>query len=462
MLFNSYEFIFIFLPITIAIYFVLLKLKWIGLSRFWLVVTSLFFYGWWNVKYVPLILISMLVNFGVGTLISRYSDRISLKKVLLIAGIVFNVGVIAYYKYADFLIYNINRSFGLEMPLLHLILPLAISFFTFNQIAFLVDCYQGVTKERNFITYSLFVTFFPHLIAGPIVHHKEMIPQFKSKLATVFNYQYFSQGIFLFTVGLFKKVIIADSIAQWVGAGFTANYLTMIEAWTTALSYTLQLYFDFSGYSDMALGLALMFNIRFPLNFNSPYKANSMIDFWRRWHMTLSQFLRNYIYIPLGGNRKGEVRRHTNLMITMLIGGLWHGASWTFVFWGGIHGVALVINHMWRRLGFHMHWLLGRLLTFLFVVVAWVFFRAESFGQALIILKGMGNFQNTGLWSLPDERVKLVVLILFVLFVWTWKNSYEWTEDFKPSHRWAVVTGVLLAISIVGLSRITQFLYFQF
>jgi D-alanyl-lipoteichoic acid acyltransferase DltB (MBOAT superfamily) len=381
---------------------------------------------------------------------------------LLFIGIIFNIGLIAYYKYSDFFISNLNQFFSLEIPLLHLVLPLAISFFTFNQIAFLVDCYVGETKENNFVNYALFVTFFPHLIAGPIVHHREMIPQFLSKRTLVFNYQNFSHGLFLFAVGLFKKVIIADSIAQWVGAGFSAKYLTMIEAWSTALSYTLQLYFDFSGYSDMALGLALMFNIRFPLNFNSPYKANSIIDFWRRWHITLSTFLRNYIYIPLGGNRKGELRRYTNLMITMLVGGLWHGASWTFVFWGGLHGIALVLNHLWRNMGFKMHWLLGRVFCFLFVVVGWVFFRAESFGQAMVVLKGMINFQNTGLLSMPGERVKMVILMIMVLFVWTWKNSFEWNKLFKPNHKWAVVTGLLLALSIIGLSRITEFLYFQF
>lgn len=461
MLFNSYEFIFIFLPITILVYFLLIKSNQTVFSRLWLVLTSLFFYSWWNVKYLPLILISMLINFGIGWVITERKN-VKMKKVWLTIGVLFNVGLIAYYKYSDFLLRNINEVFATDLPLLHLVLPLAISFFTFNQIAFLVDCYIGVTKERSFVNYSLFVTFFPHLIAGPIVHHKEMIPQFLRDETKRFHHQNFAHGLFLFAAGLFKKVIIADSLAQWVGAGFTADYLTMIEAWSTALSYTFQLYFDFSGYSDMALGLALMFNIRFPLNFDSPYKANSIIDFWRRWHITLSNFLRNYIYIPLGGNRKGEVRRHTNLMVTMLIGGLWHGASWTFVFWGGLHGAALVINHLWRKLGLHMHWFLGRILCFGFVVVAWVFFRAESFGQALVILKGMVNINHTGILSLPDERFKIIVLILVTLFVWNWKNSFEWSQLMKPTQKWALVTGLLLAISVVGLSRITEFLYFQF
>lgn len=463
MLFNSYEFLFLFLPITVLVYFFLIHKQRIFLSRLWLVVASLFFYSWWNVIYLPLILLSMFVNFGIGRILTtKFQDQLWMKKSWLIIGIVFNVGLIAYYKYSDFFLQNINSLFDTNFPLLNLVLPLAISFFTFNQIAFLVDCHQGKTKERNFVNYCLFVTFFPHLIAGPIVHHKEMIPQFEDQETQRFHAHHFAQGLLLFAIGLFKKVIVADSIAHWVGEGFQASYLTMIEAWTTALSYTFQLYFDFSGYSDMALGLALMFNIKFPLNFNSPYKANSIIDFWRRWHMTLSAFLRNFIYIPLGGNRKGEPRKYANLMATMLIGGLWHGASWTFVFWGGLHGFALVINHLWRKLGFSMNWLLGRVLCFLFVIIGWVFFRAESFDQALIILKGMINFGHTGLLSLPEERVKIVVLALITLFVWSWKNSYEWMQQIKPTQKWALATGLLLAISIVGLSQITEFLYFQF
>jgi D-alanyl-lipoteichoic acid acyltransferase DltB (MBOAT superfamily) len=276
------------------------------------------------------------------------------------------------------------------MPLLHLALPLAISFFTFQQIAYLVDSYRKETKEYDFLNYALFVTFFPQLIAGPIVHHKEMMPQFASKWNLVKNYRNIALGLFIFSIGLFKKVVIADTFATWATPGFdVATTLTFFEAWATSLSYTFQLYFDFSGYTDMAIGAALLFNIKLPINFNSPYKATDIQDFWRRWHITLSRFLRDYIYIPLGGNRKGSFRTYNNLIITFLLGGLWHGAGWTFVFWGFLHGVALAIHRVWSSLGFKIWTWLAWLITFNFVNIAWIFFRAKEWDDAIKVLKGM-------------------------------------------------------------------------
>ncbi|MCK5537730.1 MAG: MBOAT family protein, partial [Bacteroidales bacterium] len=318
MLFNSYEFIFIFLPITFFIYFFLLNKRLIVGAKGFLVFASLFFYSWWNIAYLPIILTSMLFNYVIGNSLNENFKKVQLHKNSLLAfGVITNIGLLGYFKYADFFIENTNLVFDGSMPLLHLALPLAISFFTFQQIAYLVDSYRGETKEYNFLNYALFVTFFPQLIAGPIVHHKEMMPQFASRWNLVKRYKNIALGLFIFSIGLFKKVVIADTFAIWATNGFdNTEVLTFIEAWATSLSYTFQLYFDFSGYTDMAIGAALLFNIRLPINFNSPYKALDIQDFWKRWHITLSRFLKDYIYIPLGGNRKGNFRTYENLMIT--------------------------------------------------------------------------------------------------------------------------------------------------
>ncbi|MDD4802561.1 MAG: MBOAT family protein, partial [Syntrophomonas sp.] len=391
MLFNSYEFIFLFLPICLIVYFLLNRFASGSAAKLWLVLASLFFYSWWNVIYLPLILLSIVVNYAVGTALVKSSDRIRLTpKTILATGITFNLLLLGYFKYMDFFLTNINLVFSNDLPLLHIVLPLGISFFTFTQIAFLVDAYHSEAREYNPINYALFVTFFPHLLAGPILHHKEMMPQFESGENKALNYKNLAQGIFLFSIGLFKKVAIADTLALAANYGFdTAAALSLVEAWITSLSYTLQLYFDFSGYTDMAIGAALMFNIRLPINFNSPYKALSIQDFWRRWHMTLSRFLQKYVYIPLGGNRRGNINMYRNLMITFLLGGLWHGAGWTFVFWGFLHGAGLVIQRLWQKLNLRMHKWLAWFITFNFVNIAWVFFRAETWSSAIKVLTGM-------------------------------------------------------------------------
>lgn len=374
MLFNSYEFIFAFLPITFFIYFFLNKKRLGELSKGFLVASSLFFYAWWNIAYLPIILCSMIFNYCFGMELNKSDVKIS-KKAILIVAIAANLALLGYFKYSDFLIDNLNFAFNLHIHSLNLLLPLAISFFTFQQIAYLVDSYSGgSTKEYNFLNYCLFVTFFPQLIAGPIVHHKEVMPQFGNLKSKVPNYKNIALGIFVFSLGLFKKVLIADTFAVWASNGFDkAEILSLIEAWVTSLSYTFQLYFDFSGYCDMAIGAALLFNIKLPINFNSPYKASDIQDFWRRWHITLSRFLRDYVYIPLGGNRKGRARTYLNLMLTFIIGGIWHGAGWTFIFWGFLHGLALMIHRFWHNLGFRMNKVLAWFITFNFVNIAWVF-----------------------------------------------------------------------------------------
>ncbi|PRM99031.1 MBOAT family O-acyltransferase [Aliarcobacter cryaerophilus] len=488
MLFNSYEFIFLFLPITFILYFYLLSQRLILGAKIFLVIASLFFYGYWNFSYVPLILLSIFVNYSVGlSLVNHEKIKVN-SKTILIFGILFNVGLLGYFKYTDFLLDNFNGIFGSNIPLPHIILPLGISFFTFTQIAFLVDAYKKEAKEYSLVNYMLFVTYFPHLLAGPILHHKEMMPQFASIYNWVKNYRNIALGLFIFSIGLFKKVVIADTFAVWATAGFdTATTLNLIEAWATSLSYTFQLYFDFSGYTDMAIGISLMFNIKLPINFNSPYKALSIQDFWRRWHMTLSRFLRDYIYIPLGGNRKGEFRTYTNLIATFLIGGLWHGAGWTFIVWGLLHGIALAIHRFWQSLGFKMNKILAWFITFNFINITWIFFRAKDFESAMKVLKGMFDISNIVLpnplagklgfltqygvefggfiANLDSDGGKTLVPMIFFAFILVlfFKNSMEKRDSFKASYLKIIYLVFILFLSFYSMIAVkTEFLYFNF
>ncbi len=485
MLFNSYIFIFAFLPFTFFIYFYLNSLKLTVAAKSFLVFASLFFYSWWNIAYLPLILSSMLFNYVIGLSLSKEQKKSKIgKKTLLIFGIAANVALLGYFKYADFFIGNLNHLLDTDIGLLNLALPLAISFFTFQQIAYLVDSYRGETKEYDFLNYANFVTFFPQLIAGPIVHHKEMMPQFAAPANKVKRYANIATGLFIFSIGLFKKVIIADTFAVWATAGFDhAPVLNMVEAWVTSLSYTFQLYFDFSGYTDMAIGAALLFNIKLPINFNSPYKASSIQDFWRRWHITLSRFLKEYIYIPLGGNRRGEFRIYSNLMATFLIGGIWHGAGWTFLFWGFLHGIAIVIHRAWNKMGFRLNTLLAWFVTFNFINITWVFFRAKEWDDAIKVLKGMftgalilplewkeklnflsGDDVQFGHWlqsiSRDQYTIYWVLVGLFVTVVL--KNSNELAKRFKPSVLTALYAAILFLVSASSLSKLSEFLYFNF
>ncbi|HQT27478.1 MAG TPA: MBOAT family O-acyltransferase, partial [Burkholderiales bacterium] len=361
------------------------------LAGIWLGLCSLFFYGYWNFAYVPLLLLSICANYAFGFMIGK-------GKRMLIPGLLFNLALLGYYKYAHFFLSNIDRLAGFDWQIGRIVLPLGISFFTFTQIAYLMDVKRGEAREYSFSHYLLFVTYFPHLIAGPILHHKEMMPQFEKGKGP--SFEDFSVGMTIFFVGLFKKVLLADGISVYVAPVFGAHASgiepTFVDAWFGALAYTFQLYFDFSAYSDMAVGISRLFGITLPVNFYSPYQAVNIVEFWRRWHMTLSRFLRDYLYIPLGGNRKGKARRYLNLMVTMLLGGLWHGAGWTFVIWGGLHGFYLVLNHGWHALKERMSLpsfgffgkVFGVALTFLAVVAGWVFFRAANLASAFSVLRG--------------------------------------------------------------------------
>lgn len=476
MLFNSSYYIFVFLPVIFFGYFFLQRLNQVTLGKIWLVAGSLFFYSYWNPKYLLLIICSMLVNYAVG----RMLHRTNRSKALLASGVVFNLSLLGYFKYTDFFFASINTLLGTDFSLLNLLLPLAISFFTFQQIAYLVDCYQKGTEEYNFLSYCLFVCFFPQLIAGPIVHHREMMPQFARTSSQRLHWGNVACGILVFCIGLFKKVVIADTFAIWANQGYSeVDSLAFVEAWATSLSYTFQLYYDFSGYTDMAIGAALLFNIKLPLNFNSPYKSTSIQEFWRRWHMTLSRWLRDYLYIPLGGNRVGTLRVYTNILITFILGGLWHGAGWTFILWGMLHGLALCVHRLWKETGASLPNFLAWGLTFLFVHVAWVFFRASDVSSAIMVLKamvgckGVGNipleWNNFGFfydgWSEVASLGNLMFIGVFALIAFLARNSVEISHGLRRFNLGHVltVTVALIACILLGVgSTAPEFLYFNF
>jgi D-alanyl-lipoteichoic acid acyltransferase DltB (MBOAT superfamily) len=520
MLFNSFAFLFGYLPIVLAGYFLLdrwapaasASASWRRLApAAWLALASLFFYAWWDVRYLPLLLASICINYGAGRLLGASAG--AARKRVLVAALTLNLGLLAYYKYANFFIDSVTAvavatgadAASLPWHGLDIILPIGISFFTFTQIAFLVDCYRGEVREYRFLHYVLFVSYFPHLIAGPVLHHRDMMPQFADPANAHPRAANFAIGLSIFTIGLAKKVLIADNLSPLAIPVFAAGAQpTLIEAWIGVLAYTFQLYFDFSGYSDMAIGLSRLFGVKLPLNFNSPYKAVNIADFWRRWHMTLSRFLRDYLYIPLGGSRRGEVMRYRNLMLTMLLGGLWHGAGWTFVIWGGLHGLYLVLQQAWQRAfgAVRARWWPG-VLTFFAVMLAWIFFRAPDVATAWDIAGALVGANGVSLprglashaaslaqWGLhpafggirwielagPGLPVLLGAMLLafkapntqeiFFLYEPAIERIFQpagrWAFSWRPTRRWSVGLAALFVACIFGMNRVTEFLYFQF
>lgn len=467
------------------IYFIFNSLKLLKVSKIWLLGASLFFYGYWNIKYIPLILGSIVINYFCGLLLIRANNGtvcVRRKKIILICGLIINIGLLGYFKYTNFFIENINHITNQNLRLVQLVLPIGISFFTFTQIAYLVDAYRGFAKEYNFLNYSLFITFFPHLLAGPIIHHREMMPQFDRLRNKFVNYKNIAEGLYLFSIGLFKKVIIADTFSLWVDKGFQqVTPLSFLDAWATSLSYTFQIYYDFSGYTDMALGVALLFNIKLPINFNSPYRSLNIQEFWQKWHITLSRFLREYIYIPLGGNRRKEIRVQVNLLTTFLIGAFWHGAGWMFIFWGLLHGTAIVFLRFWRKLNISMPNVFAWFLTFNFINIAWIFFRAENWKVARNILKGMFGLNDFILpFTLSDklnflksfdfkfgllgifEKDFFLLMLLSLSLVLVFRNSNQIIGSFKPNWMNALFAGFLFISSVLSLAKIKVFLYFNF
>jgi alginate O-acetyltransferase complex protein AlgI len=510
MLFNSYAFILGFLPLALALFFFLGRLNRVWAAS-WLAFASIVFYGYWSPKYIVLLLGSVAFNFLCGRAIAKRAGS-SGGRWLLIVAVAVNLILLGFYKYADFFASSANEIVNTHLPLLHIALPVGISFFTFTQIAFLADASKGIVKEYRFVHYLLFVSYFPHLIAGPILHHAEMMPQFASAAPYRFSVRCFGVGLTVFTIGLAKKVLIADPFGDMVSPIFAAAHagepIRLVAAWVGVLAFTCQLYFDFSGYSDMAIGIAKLFGIDLPINFASPYKSTSVIQFWQRWHMTLSRFLRDYLYFPLGGNRKGKLRRYINLMTTMLLGGLWHGANYTFLIWGGLHGCYLMINHAWRSVSpprgnpSFLRTLVSGMVTFLAVAAAWIFFRAEDVPSAFNLLKGITGFNGisvhdgtSAFWQgfrylfpqaavvaegalqhlqFAPSRVEFTVrfLIAAVLLL-AMPNTRQIAERVeracasgRPSriYRYAIpgLAGVLLVAALSQMQKVSAFLYFQF
>ncbi|MCG8538192.1 MAG: MBOAT family protein [Pseudomonadales bacterium] len=515
MLFNSFEFIALFLPITVLGYYTICRFKPVEWGLTFLLLASLFFYGFWNPVYLILLGFSIVVNFGLGRHIGNENNR--LRKPWLVAGIALNLSLLAYFKYFNFFVNNVNAVFEAGWNVENIILPLAISFFTFQQISYLVDAYEGEAKEYNFLHYALFVSFFPQLIAGPIVHHKEMLPQFFRKENLSPQLINFAVGISIFGLGLFKKTVLADGLSEYVSPVFDSDAeVDLIQAWGSALAYSFQLYFDFSGYSDMAIGCARLFGIKLPVNFFSPYKSLSIIEFWRRWHITLSRFLRDYLYIALGGNRKGKIQRYRNLFLTMLLGGLWHGAGWTFIVWGAMHGGFLVVNHGWRWLLNRINWhptswayvLFAWSITFISVVFSFVYFRSPSLARANDISLAMLGFNGAQIpsgvaYRLGELKQILISIgfevgygsgsLLMTNTIWVivagaiallLPNSAQLFQRFeaalfekegafpmknntiqliwKPSLLWSLCTALFICGGVLTLGQVSEFLYFQF
>lgn len=501
MLFTSSAFFYGYLPLVFVGYYLLGRYSPIWAAS-WLFVTSVAFYAYWMPEFVFLLLGSIAWNFWIGTNIGKLdpvsgnAENRRKAKRWLIAGVSVNLTLLGYFKYAGFFLANINALLGFDWSFGRIILPIGISFFTFTQIAFLADAYLKGTKEYRFVHYGLFVTYFPHLIAGPVLHHAQMMPQFREAASYRLNIANIAAGLLIFAIGLFKKIVLADGISPYADAVFDASAAgqqpDMIEAWIGALAYTFQLYFDFSGYSDMAIGLSWMFNIRLPYNFDSPYKALNIAEFWRRWHMTLSAFLRDYLYIPLGGNQNGETRRYINLLVTMILGGLWHGANWTFVFWGALHGCYLMVNHGFQKITKNRltvaretmaFKILAWALTFICAVIAWVFFRASDFPSALRVLSSMiphyASFNvpsevQTIFWNQGLDTIRGVHwLIALSVFAFLMPNSnqigeFALTKCRKKSVFPPFVLGVALATSVflvlVNSTRdsTSAFIYFNF
>lgn len=482
--FNSYIFILFFLPVTLAGYFLINRIK-TSLGLVFLLGMSLWFYGYFNPKYLFIIIASVLINFGIAKLFGRLRSGAA-AKILLIFGILINVGIIFYFKYYDFFIENMNAAFGLDWACKNLVLPLGISFFTFQQISFVVDSYRGETGKYTFLEYAVFVTFFPQLVAGPIVLHSELIPQLQDESKKKFDFDNMSAGIMKFTLGLSKKILLADVFgraADYAFADYTA--VTSGDLILAILCYTFQIYFDFSGYSDMAVGLAQMFNITLPNNFDSPYKADNVADFWKGWHLTLTRFLRTYIYFPLGGSRKGKVRKYLNLFIVFLVSGIWHGANWTFIIWGIMHGIARILYEIFKEPYERLNKVFRWMLNFLFVNLTWLMFRVTYWKDFFSIIKKILRVEDldisagmsdtfvgavTGALSgIPAgefvmSKVPLLLIIIYVivaLFIClNCENNYN--RQYKLSVKSCLITVVLLVGCVISMSNVSSFLYFNF
>ncbi len=485
-MFSYFEYIFLFLPPVLAVYFFLNHRGYTDAGKIFLFAASLCFYAFWNLIYLPLLLISIAANFGIGRALTNPAGVLLNipKKAVLAAGICFNVGLLGYFKYSDFFIQNVNSIFGANIGLMKIFVPLGISYYTFLQVAFLVDTYRGKLGENKFLPYALFVSFFPKVSQGPIALQWEMVPQFVDKAKARFNSENFARGMLLMAMGLFKKMVLADNLGIWATQGFdNAQVLPFFEAWFCLLAFSFQIYFDFCGYSDIAIGVGLMFNIRIPDNFLSPYKSLNYQEMWHRWHITLGRFLREYIYIPLGGSRHGEIRTYLNLLITFVIGGLWHGPTWTYVMWGALNGLGLMGHRLWTKTGIRMHWLPAWFFTFMFWNITAIPWRATEYKHVVKLFRGIlgldgvmlpANLEVPFLKSLgitfgpwlvnlgAKQSYYIYLIIASAALIFFAKNSIELSERLKPTMRWALFTALLLGISIIHLTQVSQFIYANF
>lgn len=488
MLFNSYEFIFVFFPVVLIAYFLLNRIKKYTAAKLFLLAASLFFYGYFKPIYLLIMISSILVNYYSCTIMRKISNTRA-KRAVFACVLLLNISALFMFKYYDFTINTINAVSGLSLKTLGILLPLGISFFTFQQLSYVIDSYYDKVPYYKLLDYANFVTYFPQLIAGPIVLHDELVPQIDDLEKKKFNYENFAKGIFIFSLGLAKKVLLADKFATVVNYGYeNIADLGCLNAVLVILSYTLQIYLDFSGYCNMASGIALMMNIELPINFNSPYKATDAIDFWKRWHMTLTRFFTTYIYIPLGGSRKGKLRTYLNVMIVFLISGIWHGANWTFIIWGLIWGAAQVMTRILKPLIDKIPKPIMWFVTFLFINITWVIFRADSLAQARDMLAQLANFDNMSIatdiykafqdnmlvWicnnviPIGGSILKTNLTFIFTVFALALTtipkidNCDEMTQKFKPTVWRSVLTSLLIICSIMSLSGISTFLYWNF
>ena len=431
MLCTSLEFIYIFLPVSLAGFFLASRVNK-NFVLLWLAIVSLIFYGLMSVKFLPVLVASLLINYITGLMIARKN----LRKFWLIAGITFNFALLIYFKLIN-------------------ILPPGISFYTFTQTAYLIEIYRESIKSASLLNYAGCITFFPCITSGPIVDCKKIFPELNN---ISFDYDNLAKGLTLFIIGFFKKIYFADALSSFMNTLFSrVETLTFIEAWCAGLGYSMQLYFDFSGYSDMAMGLGLMFGINLPVNFDSPYKSLSIIDFWRKWHISLGRWIRDYIYIPLGGSREGEIKKIRNVIIAMLFTGLWHGFGLTFILWGALHGLMLAINHQWRRLNIKLPAVISWGITFICVIFCWVIFRANNIGDAIKIFTAMFSPFKFG-YSIGGKKLILSAIMVTLLF----PNSQDLMKKFRPDYIWLAASFVLAVMALINYSGVSDFLYFQF